>query len=115
MPEINKKKNKIFMLVRDNGLFPIIVDKIDNTSGVKFIYSMWEGYLTDKFKNYCNEREIAIEQVHTSGHAELEDLKKFASALNSKKLIPIHTFDKEEYPELFKNVQIMEDEEVLEL
>ena len=115
MPEINKKKNKILMLVRDNSLFPIIVDKIDNTSGSKFIYSMWEGYLTDKFKDYCNEQEIAIEQVHTSGHAELEDLKKFASALNSKKLIPIHTFDKEEYPELFKNVQILEDEEALEL
>ncbi|MFH2145392.1 MAG: MBL fold metallo-hydrolase [Candidatus Omnitrophota bacterium] len=115
MPEINEKKDKILMLVRDNSLFPIIVDRIDNTSGSKFIYSMWEGYLTDRFKDYCDEQGIAIEQVHTSGHAELEDLKKFANALNPKKLIPIHTFDKEKYPEYFNNVQILEDEEVFNL
>jgi len=30
-------------------------------------------------------------------------------------LIPIHTFNKEKYPEYFKNVQILEDEEVFAL
>ncbi|HPM11041.1 MAG TPA: MBL fold metallo-hydrolase [Paludibacter sp.] len=115
MDEINDKKDRILMLARDNSVFPLILNKIDSTKGAKIIYSMWNGYLTDEFKHFCNEKGLIIEQVHTSGHAELEDLKKFANALNPKKLIPIHTFNKEKYPEYFKNVQILEDEEVFAL
>jgi len=115
MDEINDKKDRILMLARDNSVFPLILNKIDSVKGAKIIYSMWDGYLTDKFKRFCNEKGLIIEQVHTSGHAELEDLKKFANALNPKKLIPIHTFDKERYPEYFKNVKIISDSEVFVL
>ena len=115
MFEINRKKDKILMLARDNSVFPLFVKSIKGIEGSRIIYSMWEGYLTDKFKQYCVDKEIEIEQVHTSGHAELEDLKKFANALNPKKLIPIHTFERGKYPELFENVQILEDGELLKL
>ncbi len=114
MEEINNKKDRILMLARDNSVFPRILKNINSIKGSKIIYSMWDGYLTEDFKNFCNEKGLIVESVHTSGHAELEDLKKFANALNYKKLIPIHTFDKERYPEYFKNVQILEDGEVLE-
>jgi ribonuclease J len=103
------------MLARGNSIFPLILKKIDSIKGAKIIYSMWDGYLTDEFKDFCNEKGLVMEHVHTSGHAELEDLKKFANALNPKKLIPIHTFDRERYPEYFENVQILEDEEVFAL
>lgn len=76
---------------------------------------MWEGYLKDKFKEYCKDKHIEIEQVHTSGHAALDDLQAFAEALNPQKLIPIHTFESAKYPKLFKNVQVLEDGEALEL
>lgn len=115
MDEISDKKDRILMLARDNSVFPLILKNIDSIMGAKIIYSMWDGYLTEDFKKFCNEKGLIIESVHTSGHAELEDLKKFANALNPKKLIPIHTFDKERYPEYFKNVQILEDEEVFTL
>ena len=115
LSEINEKKDKILMLARDNRLFPIIVDKIDNTSGAKFIYSMWEGYLTDRFKDYCGEQGIDIEQVHTSGHAIVDDLKAFANAMNPKVLIPIHTFEGNQYPEMFENVTVLKDGELFEL
>jgi ribonuclease J len=115
MDEINNKKDKILMLARGNSIFPLILKKIDSIKGAKIIYSMWDGYLTDEFKDFCNEKGLVMEHVHTSGHAELEDLKKFANALNPKKLIPIHTFDRERYPEYFENVQILEDEEVFAL
>jgi len=115
MDEINDKRDRILMLARDNSVFPIILKKIESIKGARIIYSMWGGYLTEEFKNFCNEKGVIIESVHTSGHAELEDLKKFANALNPKKLIPIHTFNRERYPEYFKNVQILEDEEVFAL
>ena len=78
------------------------------------IYSMWEGYLTEKFRGYCDKKGLVIEQVHTSGHAVVNDLKTFARAIQPKTLIPIHTFDAGRYPELFDNVKILEDKEELE-
>ena len=115
MDEINQKRDRILMLARDNSIFPIILKNISAVEDSKIIYSMWDGYLTEGFKDFCHEKGLVIESAHTSGHAELEDLKKFANALNPKKLIPIHTFEREKYPKLFENVQILEDREVLEL
>ncbi|MCK9554397.1 MBL fold metallo-hydrolase [bacterium] len=113
--EINRNKNKILMLSRDNSIFPLIVKNIDGIQGAKIIYSMWEGCLTDEFKQYCAQKELTIEQVHTSGHATLEDLQTFANALNPHTLIPIHTFKAQKYPHLFENVKILKDGEVLDL
>lgn len=113
MDEINQKRARILMLARDNSVFPLILKNINAIKDAKIIYSMWDGYLTEEFKNFCNEKGLLIESVHTSGHAQLEDLKNFANALNPKKLVPIHTFEKESYPNLFRNVQILEDGEAL--
>jgi len=111
MDEINKKKSQVLMLTRDNSIFPIILKNIDDPEGAKIIYSMWEGYLTDKFRKYCDEKGLVIEQVHTSGHATVGDLKTFAKAMQPKTLIPIHTFDASKYPELFDNVKMLDDRE----
>jgi len=113
MFEINRKKNKILMLARDNSVFPILVKGIKGAGGANIIYSMWGGYLTDKFKDYCRKKGLTIEHIHTSGHATLEDLKKFAEALNPKALIPIHTFEASYYPCLFKNTKILKDKELI--
>ena len=113
--EINRKKEKILMLARDNSVFPLILKQIKAVQGAKIIYSMWEGYLTDEFKEYCNQKKLEIEYVHTSGHATLDDLKAFAKALKPKALIPIHTFEPEKYPDLFDNVRILNDSEVFSL
>ena len=111
MFEINRNKDKILMLARDNSVFPLFVKSIKNIKGSKIIYSMWKGYLNDRFKQYCADKEIEIEQIHTSGHATVEDLKAFAKALNPKVLIPIHTFEASKYPDLFNNVKILKDAE----
>ncbi len=113
MDEINDKKNKILMLAKDNSIFPKIFNKPANTEGVKIIYSMWQGYLTDDFKKFCREKKIVIEHVHTSGHAVLKDLQRFARALKPEMLIPIHTFEPQKYPEFFDNVKFANDGEAL--
>ncbi len=115
MLEINKEKNRILMLLRDNSLFPKVVDQIQGSRAAVIIYSMWEGYLTDKFKAYCEKAGIEIKQIHTSGHATVEDLQTFSNALKPKTLIPIHTFETKLYPRLFRNVIILRDSEELEL
>ncbi|MBU4312209.1 MAG: MBL fold metallo-hydrolase [Candidatus Omnitrophica bacterium] len=110
--EINRKKSKILMLARDNSIFPLIVKGINDVQNARIIYSIWSGYLTNGFKQYCDKKGLVIEQVHTSGHATIGDLKSFSSALNPKMLIPIHTFYPEKYQELFKNVKVLKDKEV---
>ena len=109
--EINKKKDRILMLARKNSIFPRIVKGIDNPSGGKIIYSMWEGYLTDEFREYAKKKGLEIVRVHTSGHATLEDLKTFASSMDPQVLVPIHTFNPEKYSELFGNVKMLKDGE----
>lgn len=111
MPEINSKKDKILMLLRDNSLFPKVIEHIDNIKGATIIYSMWKGYLTEEFRNYCAKNGIKIKQVHTSGHATVDDLQVFAEVLRPKTLIPIHTFEREKYSSLFKNVRVLNDGE----
>lgn len=109
--ELKIKKDKILMLSRDNSIFPRIVKELGNIDGAKIIYSMWEGYLTPEFKEYCAQKGLIIEKVHTSGHATIDDLKAFSDALKPDILIPIHTFEAERYQSLFKSVKILKDGE----
>lgn len=111
MPEISRDKNRILMLARNNSVFPLLLNKIKDVAGAKIAYSMWDGYLSNEFKSFCKDKGLSLEYIHTSGHATVEDLKSFANTLNPKVLIPIHTFDAEEYPALFKNVVVLKDSE----
>ena len=113
--EINRKKNKILMLARDNSIFPKIIKGIDNPGGATVIYSMWGGYLNDRFRDFCASKSLTVEQVHTSGHATVEDLKTFAKAVSPKTLIPIHTFEGKQYPQMFENAKILKDGELFEV
>ena len=115
MPEINKNKNRILMLARSNAIFPLILNKIKDVAGAKIAYSMWEGYLSKEFKAFCRDKGLTIEHVHTSGHAMLGDLKTFASTMNPNVLVPIHTFEPDSYPKIFKNVRVLNDGEVFDL
>ena len=113
--ELDSIEEKVLMLARDNSMFPALVKSLLNVEGAKIIYSMWQGYLTDKFKGYCRDKGLDIEQVHTSGHATVEDLEAFAKAISPKTLIPIHTFEGKHYPEMFENVRILKDGEFFEI
>lgn len=88
---------------------------VDNAN---VIYSQWLGYLKEEYSNVKTVKMFKNLQenyhwiyAHTSGHADLDALKKFASALSPKKLIPIHTEHKEEFSKYFDNVVIMMDNE----
>lgn len=84
-----------------------------------YIYSQWGGYWeTDSFKsvrNWLKRHHIPKCDIHTSGHASPADLQKFATALNPKKIIPIHSFEPGRYKELFENVEAHPDGEMWEV
>ena len=89
------------------------LDQAKALSGASVFWSQWDGYLSDgagaALKADCERRGIPFESVHTSGHASPGDLKRLASAVAPKKLIPIHTFERERFPSLFDNVTLVDD------
>lgn len=105
-----------------------LVNKLRTKGTINIIYSQWEGYLKEEHKTYCtdnintlkNDNDISFQVIHTSGHATVPDLMKFAKAINANKIVPIHTA----YPEKFKtefekngltNVYLWEDGKEYEL
>ncbi len=89
---------------------------------INVIYSQWLGYLQFKNSDYFGAEEIAAFRndpqvnfvyTHTSGHATVDDLQKFAAALKPKMLVPIHTEFSDKFIELFDNVQVIHDNEVM--
>lgn len=88
------------------------------TKPVNVIYSQWLGYLSYSNKDYFgaeaisgyrNDPQINFVYAHTSGHATVEDLKRFAKALKPKTLVPVHTECGEVFKNLFHNVVLLQD------
>lgn len=98
------------------GNFKIIdtLLKFFRSDELQIVYSMWKGYL-DK-PSYLDEFKDNITYIHTSGHAYIKDLQTFVEKIKPKNLIPIHTENKQKYPEFF-NVHIIElkDKEMLQI
>ena len=76
-----------------------------NLKGGNLIYSMWSGYKTEKstgdFLDWLSSRGFTIHEVHTSGHTNVDTLKEFADAIDPNVIVPIHTFNKKEYKNIF--------------
>lgn len=113
-------RQKALVLMRTT-MIPAI-KKIPCIRGSKLIYSQWEGYLkkdsvdAGKFKDFICEHEIDLEYVHTSGHATIDKLQKFAEALAPDTTTPIHTQFPEKYRECFRgNIRIVKDGETIEV
>ena len=81
--------------------------------GAGFTYSMWGGYLTDAYGrrviDWLEKHGIPWQAIHTSGHASVLDLKRFAAALAPRRLVPIHSFETGRFGEFFDNVVRKED------
>ena len=79
----------------------------------RLTYSMWEGYLeeesTRRVTRWLEESGIPWQVLHTSGHASVADLQRFATALAPRRLVPIHSFETARFAEFFDNVDRRED------
>jgi len=103
------------MLVKDSYMMRNIFQNKMLLKDTSVIFSMWEGYLKDQ-KPFWDRNQVNIIKVHTSGHAYVEDLVKFAGALKPKNIIPIHTENADKYEGLFKsNIIKLEDGEKFEV
>ena len=106
--EISEKRKEIVFLIRPS--MKTDIDRIDKMENGNFIYSMWSGYLkqpkTKAFIDYLTAKGFSFHQIHTSGHADIETLRDMVTAMKPKNLVPIHTFDGDDYKDIFKNVNV---------
>lgn len=103
-------EGKYIVLVRDG-----IVSAIKAIPGYKdalLIYSQWQGYLK---KSHMKLTEFIFESglnknmkhIHSSGHADVATLQQLVAALNSGKIIPVHTEHPGGYEKLFRGHEIV--------
>jgi len=113
--EIRSKPSDKVILAKDSRYFRIVMDKLSRNSHAKAIYSMWHGYLErSDLKKFLQSRKIELTEIHTSGHAYINQLKQLAGALKPRFVIPMHTFYPEKYSEMFSNViQLKDGEEMI--
>ena len=103
LPGIKDRAVMLFrpLLLRDHGVQAIL-------DGARLSYSMWRGYLEDAYTGgivqSLEQRGVPWEVIHTSGHASVVDLRRFASALAPRMLVPIHSFETARFGEFFENV-----------
>lgn len=72
--------------------------------GSDYIFSMWSGYLKRQanFLHFIARHRLNLRKLHTSGHANLADMKRLVNALKPKYLVPIHTLSGDSFGDIFK-------------
>jgi ribonuclease J len=82
-------------------------------------WSMWSGYLKEAdgvvLKDWFESRGCPACHIHTSGHASPSDLRKFASCIKPKVLIPVHGVAWDDEPEGFPHILRLADGEPCDL
>ena len=114
--EISENISKYVMVVR-----PSMIKDLDRIKGLNcgnIIYSMWNGYLKkDNIKeliDYFTTKDFKFHNIHTSGHADKSSLIDLTNALKPRYIIPIHTFNSNDYKDafLYDILPISDEEEV---
>jgi ribonuclease J len=114
--EISNQPDKYVMIVRPSMQKDL--EKLTGLEGGNLIYSMWEGYMkkanTKKFLQYLENRKFTTRSIHTSGHADIDTLKKMVEAINPKNIVPIHTFNAGDYNKFFNcPIVLLKDGEII--
>ena len=89
-------KSRFVMCVRSSMLRYIqsLSEQMSFEGGL-LIYSMWGGYREQPevaaFLRTCEEMGLRVVELHTSGHADAETIKRLISHVHPGEIIPVHT------------------------
>jgi ribonuclease J len=119
--KLDEMADKLVMVVR-----PTVQNDLEyylhNYADGCFIYSLWDGYKTKPgstkdFLDFIKSKGMPIKDIHTSGHADLDGLKRMVNAVKPKNIVPIPTFEAKRYVELFpdNNVLKVKDKQTVEM
>jgi ribonuclease J len=83
------------------------------------LYSYWNGYLSKpewiELQAQLTATGGEFVETHTSGHIFADDIVPFVQAIKPNLVIPIHTFEPDQFHDHFPNTQVLHDGQVLTL
>jgi ribonuclease J len=89
------------------------LDRAGCLTDAQAMWSMWPGYLDSpsgvRLRAWLEQRAIPLTNLHSSGHASVEDLQRFATAVSASQVVPIHTSAPQRFADLFANVVMRSD------
>lgn len=98
-------KKGYVLIARSSERFDDLLEQIPGEK--QKVLSMWEGYVkegTEAYKeNLANSLDGEYNYMHTSGHVDMNDLRKFFRQLQPKAIIPIHTDSPEQFAKEFSD------------
>jgi ribonuclease J len=115
--QIDGQFDKTVMIVRPS--MKTDLEYIKNLENGTFIYSVWSGYkkedATQEFIRFLTGRGMTEKELHTSGHADRDTLKRMVDVLKPKNLVPIHTFEGDKYKKIFTGTKVLriDDNEII--
>ncbi len=115
--QIDGQFDKTVMIVRPS--MKTDLEYLKNLENGTFIYSIWNGYKKEdeaqEFIRFLTGRGLAEKEIHTSGHADINTLKRMVEVLRPKNLVPIHTFEGDKYEKIFSGTKVLriDDNEVI--
>ncbi len=121
--QIYKRPENYLSVIRTSGAKVVDAYRNRKEHPVNIIYSQWRGYLdpsrwesmqgAEMMAGFQDDKAIKFHYIHTSGHANLDQLKVFAEAINARKLVPVHTESADHFEKFFKNVSNADDGHLL--
>jgi ribonuclease J len=113
LDEIAKSPGRFVALFR--GSMAHEFERAGVLNGAAAIWSMWAGYLQNesgmRLTTFLDKHQIPMVIHHTSGHATLADLRRFADAIDADRVVPIHTAAPEAFVRRLRNAEIQKDGE----
>ena len=104
------------LLAKDSRYFRNVITKLKGNGAATAVFSMWHGYLErGNLREFLQSKGVPLVEIHTSGHAYINQLKALVDALKPRWIIPIHTFHPERFSDMFPNVVQVRDAETISL
>ena len=94
------------LLAKAGKRFDNLISKMPSEGRQTFL-SMWKGYIDKRQAAYNPDLAKSVgdkpKYMHTSGHCDMQSLRKLFETLNPRAIIPIHTDDPKAFADLFCN------------
>ena len=114
--ELTERSTRLVMSFRSSMAREL--EGVGCLSGGKVIYSMWPGYIERSdpdLRSWAARNGMEFEIIHTSGHADADDLRRLVTGISPRKLIPIHTLSPSRFHEFDAHVVRLRDGQWLDV
>ena len=109
--ELRERRGELVMLFR--GSMSRELEQAGCLDDATAVWSMWPGYLDNpsgqRLQAFLDRLAIPLVQHHSSGHASIPDLQRLVTAIDPKRLVPIHSFAGDRFVDFFPRVDRQHD------